>query len=414
MRKKFLPKLLIASVLAGGVNFVPSVVNFNAENLQIISVAQAEVQNVTASDTAIFDFGEDDAQIVNTVKNVAKMRAIQAVKEKAGIFVKSQTKTVNCVLTDDDISAYTSNNITILDVQYKKVPVQAQDVKGNDTGKIAFMYEATVTAKVDTSGLTAYIQRDYEERQKIVQQNNSSQENISKISNDFDNLRNSSEDVNQVRYKFNQVDNEILVQQKNDEGNEFAYQKNYQSAISKYNEAIKLNPNYAETYFNRGVVYDELKNYQQAIFDYTKAIELNQNDTDAYNNRGTIYYVLGNYEQAISDYNQAIKLNPNYEFAYNNRGVIYDKFENYEQAISDYNQAIKLNHNNVSAYNNRGLAYANLKNYQQAIKDLTMVIKINPNHSIAYQARGICYRALGKNAEAEKDFAKAKELGYDF
>ena len=39
------------------------------------------------------------------------MRATQAAKEKAWIFVKSQTKTVNGILTEDDVSAYTSNNL---------------------------------------------------------------------------------------------------------------------------------------------------------------------------------------------------------------------------------------------------------------------------------------------------------------
>ena len=48
-RKKFLPKLVIASLLVGGVNFVPAVVNFDAGNLKIISVAYAEVKTVTAN-----------------------------------------------------------------------------------------------------------------------------------------------------------------------------------------------------------------------------------------------------------------------------------------------------------------------------------------------------------------------------
>lgn len=168
MSKKFFSKFLITSMLVCGVNFVPAVVNFNIENLQIISVANAEIQNVTASDTAMFDFGEDDEKIVNLVKNVAKMRAEQVAKEKAGVYVSSFSKTVNGVLSDDDISAYTSNNIEILDVKYKKVPVQAHDVKGNDTGKIGVMYEATVTAKIDTSGLLGYLQLTSQEKIALV------------------------------------------------------------------------------------------------------------------------------------------------------------------------------------------------------------------------------------------------------
>ena len=94
MNKKILPKLLIASVLVGGVNFVPATVNFDAENLQIISVVHAEMQTYEGKDVAMFDFGEDDAEIIETVKNVAKMRAIQAARDKAGVYLKSYSRTV--------------------------------------------------------------------------------------------------------------------------------------------------------------------------------------------------------------------------------------------------------------------------------------------------------------------------------
>jgi len=381
MNKKFLSKILIASMLANGINFASEVVNFDAKNFQIISVAYAEIKDVVASDSAILDFGEENPQFIETVKNVAKMRAIQAAKEKAGVYVKSFSKTVNGRLTDDDISAYTSNNITVVDVQYKKIPVQAHDASGNDTGKIAFMYEATVTAKVDTSDLQNYIRRDEKEKITIVQQNNDSQKNVEKIGNDFENLRKTAENKNseQIQSEVQKINNEVLVQQKNDEGVELYYKKDYQGAISKYNEAIKLNPNLDLAYYNRGLAYTNLKNYSQAISDYT----------------------------------QAIKLNPNYNATYNNRGVAYYDLQNYSQAILDYNKTIKINPNYTDAYNDRGTAYANLQNYDQAIDDYTQAINLNPNYALAYYNRGICYKALGENSKAEADFAKARQLGYN-
>lgn len=289
MKKKFLSQIVIASVFVGGINFAPAAVNFNAENLQIVSVAYASVKNVTASGRAIFNFGENEAQIVNTVKNVARMRAIQAAKEKAGIYVKSSSTTVDGILTVDDISAYTSNNITILNVQYKKIPVQAHDVKGNNTGEIAFMYEAIVTANINTDNLSAYIRRDYKEKSTLIQQSKASQENIAKINQDFDSLRNSTNDVKQIKSRFNQIDNEILAQQKLKEGVKLIYQKDYENAILKLDEAIKLNSNSAELYFCRGIAYYKLDSYLKKIQDSTKAIELNPNYVDAYILRGGVH-----------------------------------------------------------------------------------------------------------------------------
>lgn len=291
MNKKILRNLIVSSLAVGVINFSPIILHEN--NLQIVSVAYAAVENVTASNSAIFDFGEDDPQIVETVKNISKMRAVQAAKEKAGFYVKSFSKSINGILTDDDISAYTSNNIEILNVQYKKIPVQAHDVRGNDTGKIAFMYEATVTAKVDTSDLQNYIRRDEKEKFTIVQQNNESKKNVEKIGNDFDNLRNTAENKNaeQIKAEVEKIDNKVLAQQKFDEAGELYYKKDYQNAISKYNEIIEWNPNYANVHNNRGTAYLGLKNYDKAIKDYNQAIKLNPNYFEAYNNRGIAYKI---------------------------------------------------------------------------------------------------------------------------
>ena len=416
--------------------------------MQIISVAYAEVKNITASDTAIFDFGEDDAQIVNTVKNVAKMRAIQVAKEKAGVFVKSQTKTVNGILTDDDISAYTSNNIEILDVQYKKVPVQAHDVKGNDTGKIAFMYEATITAKVDTEGLTTYIKRDEQEKFKLIQQNKSSKENIFKINQDFDNLRNSLENIEQIKYKLNQIDNEVLEQQKIDEGWKAWENKNFEQAFELFNEAIQLNPNDYKGYYGRGTVNFDLRNYHQSIKDFDKAIQYNPNIAGIYNNRGNVYFDALDFDKALEDYTKAIQLDSNLSFAYSNRGKTYMSLRKYDDAIVDLKTAIKIDPNCIPAYHNlanyydyvvfngeeaiknyskaiqlepdnfytyyeRGVCYYNLGNYEMAVNDFSILIQFEPNNGGLYYERGCYYEALGRKAEAKKDFAKARELGYN-
>ena len=398
MRKKILPKLLIASMLVGGVNFVPAVVNFAAENLQIVSVAYAEFQNVTASDTAIFDFGEDDKQIINTVKNVAKMRAIQAAKEKAGIYIKSFSKTVNGVLTDDDISTYTSNNIQILDVQYKKVPVQLHDADGNDTGKIGLMYEATVTAKIDTSYISTYIQQDYQEKIYMIQQNSSSQKNVSKINQDFEDLRNTAgnKTSEQIKAEINKIDNKILAQQKLEEGMELSNQNDYQAAISKYNEAIKLNPNDAYAYTIRGLVYaKDLKNYVQALADFNKAIELNPNLAETYACRGFTYLTaLKNYTKSIADFSKAVELEPNYANHYFARGMSYMGLKHYNKAIYDFNKMIELNSNYAEAYSARGFCYMALEKYNQAINDFNKAIKLNPNLAEAYKGREVCYKVI--------------------
>ena len=66
-----------------------------------------------------------------------------------------------------------------------------------------------------------------------------------------------------------------------------------------------------------------LKRYEEAIAAYEQAIRLDPNYASAYNNKGTALNDLKRYEEAIAAYEQAIRLDPNYTFAYNNKGMLY-------------------------------------------------------------------------------------------
>ncbi len=96
-----------------------------------------------------------------------------------------------------------------------------------------------------------------------------------------------------------------------------------EKAVKYLNNAIKLQPNNAESYTHRGDAHYNLGQYQRAIEDYTKAIGLKKDYSSAYSDRGNAYVKLSQYQPAIEDYNQAIRLKPKNSEAYNNRGNVY-------------------------------------------------------------------------------------------
>ncbi|WP_045356369.1 trypsin-like peptidase domain-containing protein, partial [Microcystis aeruginosa] len=117
--------------------------------------------------------------------------------------------------------------------------------------------------------------------------------------------------------------------------------KRYDEGLAAINQAINLAPR-AAWYLNRGNLYSDLQKYELALSDYNKAIDINPNYAGAYNNRGILYKDLQKYELALSDYNKAIDINPNFAMAYNNRGNLYSDLQKYELALSDYNKAIDI------------------------------------------------------------------------
>jgi tetratricopeptide (TPR) repeat protein len=183
-----------------------------------------------------------------------------------------------------------------------------------------------------------------------------------------------------------------------------------QGAIIAYNEAIRLNPNLAEAYNNRGNVRNDLGDKQGAIDDYTLAIKINPNLAEAYYNRGIVRYDLGDKPGAIDDYTLAIKINPNYAQAYYNRGIVRNELGDKPGAIDDFNLAIKINPNLAQAYYNRGIVRNELGDKPGAIDDFNLAIKFNPNLAQAYVGRGYVYYQLGDKQKAREDLQRAAQL----
>jgi tetratricopeptide (TPR) repeat protein len=169
----------------------------------------------------------------------------------------------------------------------------------------------------------------------------------------------------------------------------------------------------AYIYSNRGAVYASAGQFNRAITNYNRAIELNPNFADAYNHRGIAYHNLGQLKQAVADYTKAIELKPNYIEAYNNRGIAYEKLGQPEQGICDYNTSIELNPNLAEAYNNRANAYVKLGQFDQAISDYTRAIKNKSSLAEAYGNRAVTYALTVKTKWAKKDLLKAIEIKPD-
>ena len=123
-------------------------------------------------------------------------------------------------------------------------------------------------------------------------------------------------------------------------------------AIRDFDKAIKLNPNDASYYYNRGLVYKRSWYDKKAIDDFYKAIELDQNFAanahkkcgDIHLRQGSEYETQIRYEKAIQEYNEAIEFNPNDYESYYNRGKCYQALGDAEKAQADFEKAKELHY----------------------------------------------------------------------
>ena len=115
-----------------------------------------------------------------------------------------------------------------------------------------------------------------------------------------------------------------------------------EKALSAYDTAIRLQPNYAEVYNNRGNIKNEIGSRDAALDDYNEAICLNPNFAEAYSNRASTKFRLGRHAASLDDLNAAIRLQSSFMHAYANRGIVKLGLNDIDGAKSNLQTALVL------------------------------------------------------------------------
>jgi len=193
-------------------------------------------------------------------------------------------------------------------------------------------------------------------------------------------------------------------------GVEAAAAGDYATAISYFDIALALDPNYTDAYYQRGFAYYVSGDPNTAYNDYTAAISLDAAYWPAYASRGQVVYDWGDYPSALADYSQAIALNPDYPYTYHSRGLAYVAVGDSDSALADYTRCIELDPSYIYPYVDRGNLYNLLGRYDEAVADFDAALSLDGGYFAAYLGRGGAHHALGNYEQAISDFSSALSI----
>ena len=193
-----------------------------------------------------------------------------------------------------------------------------------------------------------------------------------------------------------------------------AAERRFREAIDGYDKAIRLKPDLAEAFYNRGRAKSDLGLHETVLADYDEAIRLKPDFAEAFYNRGFVKYDLGRHEAALADYDEAIRLKPDFAEALVNRGYVKDRLGRHEAAFSDFDEAIRLKPDFAEAFYNRGFAECGLGRHEAALADYDEAIRLKPDYAEALVNRGVVKINLGRHEAALADYDEAIRLKPDF
>lgn len=112
-----------------------------------------------------------------------------------------------------------------------------------------------------------------------------------------------------------------------------------------WDKVIQLNPkNYEAYYLRGGVSFYYEKNIRSAIKDLDTTISIYTNHSNSFYLKGIIYQEIGQIDSAINNFTLSIKLNPELADAYYYRGVLYIKKRMLDKACADLLKADSMSY----------------------------------------------------------------------
>jgi len=169
-----------------------------------------------------------------------------------------------------------------------------------------------------------------------------------------------------------------------------------EGAIEDLNQAIRLKPEYG-AFFNRGEARCRQGDIEGAVKDYTEAIRLRPDYAAGFTNRGVVRYSNGDLEGAISDFTEAIRLKPEYG-TFSNRAEARYRKGDVEGALKDYDEAIRLNPGEANIFSSRGVVRYSQQDVEGALEDYDEAIRLKPEFAEAFNNRGNLRRSKGNLA----------------
>lgn len=182
------------------------------------------------------------------------------------------------------------------------------------------------------------------------------------------------------------------------------------AALADADQAIVINPSYAEAHANRGGALKALKRFHEALKSYQQALALQASNSETQFNLALVYVELAQYEEAAALLKDVIATKPSDAVAYHLCAEVHKEMKAYDKALGFFQTAIKLDSNNHEAMFGRGLTYLALRQYEAAHADFAHVVQLKPNYRNAYINIGLALSKLGKHEASLEAYDQALAL----
>jgi len=185
-------------------------------------------------------------------------------------------------------------------------------------------------------------------------------------------------------------------------------------AISCYEEAVRIKPDYAQAHYNLGTSLLRVGRLGDAMVHWGEAARLRPDFAEAHYNLGVALMGLGRLPEAAEHLEQALRINPNYAETHNSLGVVLMRLGRLPEAVEQWQQALRLRPNSAEFHNNLAIALFRLGRVSEAIEHYEQALRINPDYLEAHFNLAVALEQAGRTQEAIGQYEQVLRIRPDY
>ena len=193
----------------------------------------------------------------------------------------------------------------------------------------------------------------------------------------------------------------------------------YSEAITAFQNAITLDPDFATAHYNLGLAYLKMEAYQRALPSLEKTVAFDPNHKAAHHALALAYLGQQELGKARDAARAALKIDPNYQPARSLLGAVdpsYTPIETDNTAPSESEQAAGPQSGTKSRQEmhcDLGVAYLESEMPAEAIAEFRKAIDVDPDFVTAHVGLGTVYLQMGQLDDAENAAREALRIDTD-
>ena len=184
----------------------------------------------------------------------------------------------------------------------------------------------------------------------------------------------------------------------------------YATAISSFEQALRLEPSDANAHSSLAVVLLRARKYTESLAEANRALELDPRLRAALLTKGAALLKQNRAQESLETYMVVLRDNPNDGSAHAGLAGALIETGKPGEAIGAARRSIELDPSNAVAYTNLGSALGIQGSYGDAIAQLKKAIELDPRNGDAYENMARAYERSGQLVEATDAARRAIEL----